>query len=76
MLYQMYSDRRLGKIRPVLQKPKFAGVTATNSSDAWVYLVGRVDSEESQKSLEEEMRSLFGDEDGRRMMLGVEVSKK
>ena len=77
-LFQMYTDIKLEKIRPVLQKQEFAGVTATNTSDARVYLVGTVDSEEIYKDLEQQMRSLFGDEEARMMMEvgGLSISKK
>ncbi len=66
--YQSIEDAKFTKIRPVLQKPEFARVTATSTSDARIYLVGTVDSEEIRGDLERKMRFMFGDEEARFMM--------
>jgi hypothetical protein len=72
-LYQQSTNAKLDKIRPVLLEPAFADVSAEYSSAAQVYLRGQVDSERAYKALEEKMRFLFGDEEGRSMMSNVEV---
>jgi hypothetical protein len=66
--YQSVENAMFTKIRPVLQKSEFARVTAASTSDARVYLVGTVDSEETRGALERQMRFLFGDEEARFMM--------
>lgn len=75
-LYQQSTDAKLAKIRPVLRDKRFAGVGADYSSAAQVYLIGKVDSEQAYKALEEKMRFLFGDEEARFMMGNVEVAKE
>jgi hypothetical protein len=75
-LYQQLTDAKLAKIRPVLREPQFAGITAEYSSAAQVYLVGKVESEQAYKALEDKMRFLFGDDESRLMLEHVEVSTK
>ncbi|MDG3005196.1 hypothetical protein [Paludisphaera mucosa] len=74
-LYRRYTDLKLGKHRPILREPQFASVEIEISSAAQVYLMGRVDSREAYKSLEERVRFLFGDEEARDIVRNVSVSQ-
>ena len=74
-LYRYEADARLARIRPVLQGPRFGGVGAEPSSDGHVYLYGRVATGRDRKALEDQMRSLFGDEEEKEMMRSVEAAE-
>jgi len=64
------------RLRPVLSEPRFGNVEAVFSSDAECCLIGTVDSREHYRDLEGRIRFLFGDEEARVMMRGVEVARE
>jgi len=75
-LYQQETESKLAKIHPILRDQRFSEVEVEYSSAAQVYLFGNVDTEQDFQTLEEKIRFLFGDEEMKFMMAGVEVANE
>jgi hypothetical protein len=74
-LYQNWTEEKIAKVRPILQKPQFAGINVEYSSAAQVYLSGALPSEKTYKELEEQIRFLFGNAEAKFMMSNVSVAQ-
>lgn len=74
-LYRQAAEARLARVRPILRELPFAGLEAEATSDGAVDLLGKVGSEADRRALEERLRFLFGDEEARSMIGGVQVAE-
>lgn len=72
-LYGLIAEAKAAKVRPVLGELKLTGIRIEPSSVGDIFLWGQVGSPRARAALEGRMRCLFGEDQARSMMQGVEV---